>query len=88
MSVYYRSEAAANLNTMFNHYQLRKGDFVLVNDPPFKNPIAAEVIKTFGFNGLAVRFSDGRQRYFCSRKGYSDIVAGARPDTEGNYLPL
>jgi hypothetical protein len=69
------------------HRQLRAGDFVLVNDPPFKKPVAAEVIKCSTNGGLCVKFADGRQRYFSGREGFADIIAAARK-VEDSYVPL
>lgn len=69
------------------HRKLRRGDFVLVNDPPFKKPLAAEVVGCFRFDGICVRFADGRQRYFSSREGFRDILAGARK-VDDSYVPL
>jgi hypothetical protein len=69
------------------HRKLRPGDFVLVNDPPFKHPLAAKVVKCFNFDGLCVKFADGRQRYFSSREGFADILAAARWVGD-KYVPL
>lgn len=69
------------------HAQLRTGDFVLVNDPPHEKPVAAEVIKCTSYGGLAIRFSDGRERYFTNRSGFADILAGARK-VDDQYIPL
>jgi hypothetical protein len=69
------------------HAKLRPGDFVLVNDPPFKKPVAAEVIQTFGYNGVAIKFLDGRRRYFSSREGFDDILTAVRKVGD-EYVPL
>lgn len=69
------------------HKKLRAGDYVLVLDPPFSKPVAAEVLKVYGYNSICVRFSDGRYRYFSSRDGFADILAGAR-HVDGTYVPL
>lgn len=69
------------------HRKLRPGDFVLVNDPPFKKPVAAEIVRCFRFDGLCIKFADGRQRYFSSREGFHDILAAARRVGD-NYVPL
>jgi hypothetical protein len=69
------------------HRQLRPGDFVLVNDPPFKKPLPAEVVRCFAYNGLCVKFADGRQRYFSSREGFADILSAARKVGD-SYMPL
>lgn len=69
------------------HRQLRTGDFVLVNDPPFAKPQPAEVVRCFNYNGICVRFLDGRQRYFSSREGFADILSGARRVGD-KYIPL
>jgi hypothetical protein len=69
------------------HRKLRPGDHVLVNDPPFKNPQPAVIVHCFHYNGLCVRFADGRQRYFSSRQGFADILGAARKVGD-DYIPL
>ena len=69
------------------HRKLRKGDFVLVVDPPFTNPVAAEVIRCGNYGALSIKFADGRTRFFSSRDSYEDIVGGARRNGEG-FEPL
>jgi hypothetical protein len=69
------------------HCKLRRGDFVLVNDPPFKKPVAAEVIACGNYGSLCIKFADGRRRYFSSRDSYADILAAARRNGDG-YEPL
>jgi hypothetical protein len=69
------------------HRQLKRGDFVLVNDPPFKKPIPAKIISCGNNGGLCVRFSDGRQRYFSGREGFADILSAARK-VGNDYIPL
>jgi hypothetical protein len=69
------------------HRKLRPGDYVLVNDPPFIKPLPAEVVRCFAYNGLCVKFADGRQRYFSSREGFDDILSAARKVGD-SYMPL
>lgn len=69
------------------HRKLRKGDFVLVKDPPFKKPVAAEVVHCGNYGCLTIAFADGRQRFFGSRDDYSDILAGARRNGD-SFEPL
>lgn len=69
------------------HRQLRAGDFVLVKDPPFQKPVAAEVVRCYKFDSICIKFADGRQRYFSSREGFDDILAAARKVGD-NYVPL
>jgi hypothetical protein len=69
------------------HIQLKPGDYVLVNDPPFKKPLPAKIVMCGNNGGLCVRFLDGRQRYFSSREGFGDILSAARK-TEDGYIPL
>lgn len=69
------------------HRKLRRGDFVLVNDPPFKKPVAAEVVHC-GLHGcLTIQFLDGRKRFFGSRDSYADILAAARRNGD-SFEPL
>lgn len=69
------------------HRQLRPGDFVLVNDPPFKNPVAAKVVKCSNYGCLVIEFNDGRKRFFSSRDSFEDIVGAARRNGDG-FEPL
>lgn len=71
----------------FNYRQLRKGDYVLVSGPPFKDPVAGKVIHR-DYYGMGIEFPDCRQRYFDSDSGYCDILTGVRPDPEGGFRPL
>jgi hypothetical protein len=66
------------------HRALRPGDFVLVNDPPFKKPVPAKVVRCFRYDGLCVKFADG---YFSSREGFDDILSAARKVGD-SYIPL
>jgi hypothetical protein len=81
--------ASLRLMRMFDqlHRQLKPGDFVLVNDPPFSEPLPAEIVRCSNNGGLCVKFPDGRQRYFSGREGFADIVAAARK-AEGGYVSL
>ena len=71
----------------FNYRQLRKGDYVLVSEPPFKDPVAATVIHRDGWGVLGIEFSTGRRHYFDRKSGYSRILAGTRP-AEGGFQAL
>jgi hypothetical protein len=62
---------------------LRAGDFVLVKG--HKKP--GLVFKTNAHGTIAVRFANNTERWFCSRKGYADILAACRPDGQG-FKPL
>ena len=62
----------------FNYRQLRKGDYVLVSEPPFKNPVAAKVIHRDYDGGIGIEFSSGRRDYFDRKSGYERILAGTR----------
>jgi hypothetical protein len=71
----------------FNYRQLRKGDYVLVSEPPFKDPVAAKVIHRDGWGVLGIEFSNGRRHYFDRKSGYNRILAGTRP-VEGGFQAL
>jgi hypothetical protein len=76
--------------TKFNAHQLRVGDFALVRRENRLAPEVGEVIhRTKHFPGsLRVRFSNGEERAFDSKKtGFGDILAGARP-VNGVWIPL
>jgi len=67
--------------------KLRAGDVVLVNDPPFQHPVQAVVTQTYINGGLAIQLEDKRTRFFSSREGFADILAGARL-IDGNWSPI
>jgi hypothetical protein len=69
------------------HKQLRVGDHVLVNDPPFSEPVSAEIVRCYNNGGLCVKFPDGRRRFFSGREGFDDILAAARKSEDG-FVPL
>ena len=71
----------------FNYRQLRKGDYVLVSEPPFKDPVAAKVIHRDSYGGIGIEFSNGRRHYFDGKSGYNRILAGTRP-VEGGFEGL
>lgn len=61
---------------MFDANQLRKGDFALVQFDGEQK--AAKVIYAKAFQSIGVRFADHREKWFASRTGFGDILAGAR----------
>jgi hypothetical protein len=71
----------------FNYRQLRKGDYVLVSEPPFKDPVAAKVIHRDCYGGIGIEFSSGRRHYFDRKSGYNRILTGTRP-LEGGFQAL
>ena len=70
----------------FNYRQLREGDYVLVSEPPFKDPVAAKVVHR-DYCGIGIEFSNGRRHYFDRKSGYNQILAGTRP-VEGGFEAL
>ena len=71
----------------FNYRQLRKGDYVLVSEPPFKDPVAAKVVHRDYRGCIEIEFSNGRHHYFDRKSGYDRILAGTRP-VEGGFEAL
>ena len=52
----------------FNYRQLRKGDYVLVREPPFKDPVATKVVHRDYDGSIGIEFSTGRRHYFDRKK--------------------
>ena len=71
----------------FNYGQLRKGDYVLVSEPPFKDPVAAKVTHRDYSGGIEIEFPNGRRHYFDRESGYDRILAGTRPAEGGFQAP-
>ena len=71
----------------FNYRQLRKGDYVLVSEPPFTDPVAAKVIHRDYDGGIGIEFTNGRRHYFDRKSGYHRILAGTRP-VKGGFQAL
>ena len=71
----------------FNYRQLREGDYVLVSEPPFKDPVAAKVTHRDYYGGIGIEFPNGRRHYFDRKRGYDRILAGTRP-VEGGFQAL
>jgi len=77
-----------NPKSNFNPHQLRVGDYALVRDGKLNRP--AHVIakgRTY-LSPIGVRFFDGKEQFFDSRKtGFAAIVGGARC-VDGKWVAL
>jgi hypothetical protein len=72
---------------MFNANQLKRGDFVLVKTEDEPRGEAAKVIYAKAYASIGVRFANHKEKWFGSRDGFGDIVAGARR-IEGQWMAL
>lgn len=70
---------------VFNANQLRKGDQVLVQLG--RKQKRAEVVYAKAYSSIGVEFPSGDQKWFSSRAGFEDLVAGARL-VNGEWRPL